>query len=374
VVNFAVEYEEKKEDEEVFFDELPPLKGNNWDEEDYDQDELDEMMEWKGPGGFPGAKKNLPNQGLNVLKNYKVPKKNIPGPPVNNMVFNKKQANVKVNAHGHRSTGNTNKPPQNNKNNIKTLGSIPDPVLKINKKQKGHQHTAKCKLIHVPMGYDGDHVEEVILKRKLTIEDYSSDKEIAVKVGNPHNVDKEEEVENFVGGMMDFKKKKQNSNNMYMKQGVNRDNYIQNDTRNRQFSKERPVEVKSGRSKNQISPRPNTKKPYLIPKKGSNYSKSPRNKAKPYQKYNAPNQINMKSTPPQTQNNKVDLGNDKIKDARSKQLLEMDDFSMPYNAINCLTKRVVKVQGNQRIKTVRKIFTMRDGTQEVHENNFVERI
>lgn len=380
VVNFAVEYEEKEEEEQVFVDELPPLRGNDWEDDEYDQDEIDEAREWKGPGGFPGLRGPSPNfnQGHNTVKrNQNAPQK-VPGPP-NNFAFNKKQVNVKSNAPGHRSLGNTNgmKKTYNKINTAKTMDNIQDPIININKK-KGYQEAPKCRLINIPMGYDGIEEEEVVVKRKLTIEDYSSDKEIAVQgkmPGNGHKRGmKEEQVENMVGGVMDFKKKKQNTNNMYMKQGVNKDAYIQNVQmkRNRTLSKEKPSDKRynNERSRNKESVKGG--KPYMIPNKGGQYSKSPRRNNKPYQKYNPPKQINMKTA--QNPNNQVDLGSDKIKDLRSKQLLEMDDFSMPYNAINCLTKRTVKIQGGQRIKTVRKIFTMKDGTQEIHENNFVERI
>ena len=56
VVNFAVEYEEMEEEDVVFFDKLPDLNVEEPNEDDYFQDELDEMVEWKGPVGVPHFK------------------------------------------------------------------------------------------------------------------------------------------------------------------------------------------------------------------------------------------------------------------------------------------------------------------------------
>ena len=142
-------------------------------------------------------------------------------------------------------------------------------------------------------------------------------------------------------------------------------------------------------------------KPYTITRTGQSMKtgKSPRRNNQ-YVKYSAPNQlqnVSVKSTPIQNMNQNIGYKmNQKKKQQttanrmpkmlkqkakaqdlnklRSKQLLDMDDFNMPFDALNCLTKRITKIQGNQRIRTVQKIFTMKDGTQEVHENVFVERI
>ena len=379
VVNFAVEYEEKDEEEEVYFDKLPDIGNNEPEEGEYYQDELDEMAEWKGPVGIPHFKGVANKQNLPVFKKHSNHIR--PHQPMQNnapFAFQKKKTELKSNAPLPRK-GKTSVSPKPNKNKMH---------LKKNHSPHRGPHKAKCKVFSVPLGGLSDEEkisEEVVhLKRKNTIEDYSSEKELKVMGGLPPGKQQNEEVEEMLGmGMgMHFQKKKKQSNNMYMKQGVNRNQYIQDHTPKRGnweapkgkgnfppkhnvMKKATPVKV------NSKSPKP--VRPYMIPKKsgGYNSSRSPNTK-KNYNNYTS-TQNGRKAQPQKKSSNSSNSLKD-VDDKRSKQLLEMDDFSMPFEAMNCMTKRIVKIKGGNRIKTVRKIFTMRDGTQEIHENVYVERI
>lgn len=389
VVNFAVEYVEKKEqkkmqmeeEEEVFEDQLPMLMPQGDDEDEIYQEEYDEAAEWKGPGGFPypigvANKKShpqlenkQPNRGNKEMfgfnqKRVEV-KASLPPPGKPMMTFNKKKTSTETKKNGQA------------------------PPLTMKKNPNANKKKPKCKLMSRPIGRhesDEEVVEEVVhIKRKLTIESYNSDKEITA--GNyACPVDDNQETEEFKGGGFDFKKKKQQSNNMYMKRGVNRNEYLHtNAPRQKTLSRDKPSEVKANiyRKMAQTSPGPGRinqniqQKPYTIPRKNSHNikSKSP-NQTNQYKKYTAPNQLNIKGKLLRNQqiDNKQKWNENLIKDQRSKQLMKMDDFTIPHKAMNCMTKRIIRTQGNQRIKTVRKIFTMRDGTQEIHENVFVERI
>lgn len=367
VVNFAVEYEEKDEDDEVFFDKLPDIGMDEPGEGEYYQDELDEMAEWKGPGGIPHFNGASHKQNLKVFK--KASNHIRPHKPMENNFGNRNE--IKSNAFSTKNNFQKKTTNQNKRNHVPHKGP----------------HKAKCKVFSVPLGGldDDDKVSEEIihLKRKNTIEDYSSEKELnmGIPLNNQEN-EEEEEFEEMLGGGMHFQKKKQQSNNMYMKQGINRNKYMkehnvkpQKETlkkssnlppRQNIMKKAAPIKV------NSRSPKPH--RPYMIPKKsgGYNSSKSPRmNKYKNTNMY-SPSNSNKNQPQKKSSNSSNSLNN--VDDKRSKQLLEMDDFSMPFEAMNCMTKRIVKIQGGNRVKTVRKIFTMRDGTQEIHENVYVERI
>lgn len=363
VVNFAVEYEEKDEDEIVFHDQLPPLQPDGAGEDEFYPEEYEEMQEWKGPGGFPHPPGFLPPQAKMAARGAP------PGLPP-------KRSEVKASA----------RPPANplmalHKKSASTRKNGEGPKLTMQRKPSAGRKQPKCRLISVPMGsHDLDEPEaeaEVVeIKRKLTIESYSSDKEVGTGRGAPPPGDNRgtEESEEFRGGGFDFKKKKQQSNNIYMQSGAKRNEYLKTaPPRQKTLSRDKPREVKARAFKKAAT----SPKPYTAPQRSSSYkaSKSPR-RNKPYKKYTAPNQLNMKGELLRDQkvDNKQKWEEKLIKDTRAKQLMKMDDFTIPHKAINCMTKRIIRTQGNQRIKTVRKVFTMRDGTQEIHENVFVERL
>ena len=54
--------------------------------------------------------------------------------------------------------------------------------------------------------------------------------------------------------------------------------------------------------------------------------------------------------------------------------IDDSDFEMPARAIQCRMKKITKVKGNKRVKTIRRVFKMEDGTEEVHEDVIVDRI
>jgi hypothetical protein len=49
-----------------------------------------------------------------------------------------------------------------------------------------------------------------------------------------------------------------------------------------------------------------------------------------------------------------------------------EDEDWPEGAVKCQVKKVTKSQGRKRIKSVMKVFTMKDGTTELHEYNTEE--
>lgn len=407
VVNFAVEYAELDSDSEVFVDKLPDLQPQTSDD-DYDQDELDEMAEWKGPGGFPY---------------YKGP----PGP---------KHQSVASSKYSQKSKASHNGPNQIAMNfhhkrqaEVKSKGAPPramkkDPVLQVKrapKPGKSNGRNAKCKIVQVPLGRDHSSDEEVVeevmqLKRKQTMESYTSDKDLAVAVNKKRkghsrdsseeesfkgqgfnfqkkkkqynnaymergpsrknyirdNSDSEEEQESFKGQGFNFQKKRQNANNMYMKEGAKRAEYLPKP----------PGGKKSGRSHEKfrneyLKNRPNYERVSSNTNRSINSRNNHSNKHQPKRQSKSPRSFG-KYAPPSKQKSpsrpEAKAKSKKMNEMRSKQLAEMDDFNMPYEAINCLTKRTTKIKDGQKIQTVRKIFTMRDGSQEVHENVFVERV
>jgi hypothetical protein len=54
--------------------------------------------------------------------------------------------------------------------------------------------------------------------------------------------------------------------------------------------------------------------------------------------------------------------------------IDDSDFEMPEEALQCRMKKITKIKGNKRVKTIRRIFKMKDGTEEVHEDVIVDRI
>lgn len=54
--------------------------------------------------------------------------------------------------------------------------------------------------------------------------------------------------------------------------------------------------------------------------------------------------------------------------------IDDSDFEMPEDAVQCRMKKITKIKGNKRVKTVRRIFKMKNGTEEVHEDVIVEKI
>lgn len=44
------------------------------------------------------------------------------------------------------------------------------------------------------------------------------------------------------------------------------------------------------------------------------------------------------------------------------------DLEMPKDAVQCKMKKIIKIKDNKKITTIRRIFLMKDGTEEVHED------
>ena len=57
-----------------------------------------------------------------------------------------------------------------------------------------------------------------------------------------------------------------------------------------------------------------------------------------------------------------------------EKVIENSDFNMPEKALQCRMKKITKIKGNKRIKTIRRVFKMQDGSEEVHEDIIVDRI
>ena len=182
-------------------------------------------------------------------------------------------------------------------------------------------------------------------KKKTNLPAYDSNKDIKVeKLGqNLQQVEKPEEEETFVGNT-NFGLKKKNTNNMYMKEGAKRVDRMPNYT--------------PSWNNNRSSPRSTGPK---IQKKIAVRSGGQVNK--------------RKSRSPMKQTTNPKQGKDLvIKDARLASLFKEDDFFLPPEAVNCEVKRVIREKNGQRIRKVSKLFTLKNGTQELHEEVFVERI
>lgn len=54
--------------------------------------------------------------------------------------------------------------------------------------------------------------------------------------------------------------------------------------------------------------------------------------------------------------------------------IDDSDFEMPENAIQCRMKKITKIKNGKRVKTIRRVFKMKDGTEEVHEDVVIDRI
>jgi hypothetical protein len=54
--------------------------------------------------------------------------------------------------------------------------------------------------------------------------------------------------------------------------------------------------------------------------------------------------------------------------------IDDSDFEMPEKALQCRMKKIIKIKGNKRVKTIRRVFKMENGTEEVHEDVIVDRI
>lgn len=54
--------------------------------------------------------------------------------------------------------------------------------------------------------------------------------------------------------------------------------------------------------------------------------------------------------------------------------IDDSDFEMPEKALQCRMKKITKIKGDKRVKTIRRVFKMEDGTEEVHEDVVVDRI
>jgi hypothetical protein len=146
-------------------------------------------------------------------------------------------------------------------------------------------------------------------------------------------VNENHETEDFKMGT-NFRAQKSNYNNMYMKNGAQR-------------TDKSPTYFQKAQAKTQYGLSSNV------------YKKSANN-------------TRQKSTSRKA-SSKTPNFSDNIKDARTKELLNLKDHDLPPNALNCLTKRFVVIKNGKRIKTTRKIFNMKDGSQEVHEDVYVER-
>lgn len=174
----------------------------------------------------------------------------------------------------------------------------------------------------------------------MNIEAYDSSKDIQVqKLGqNLHSVNKPEEEESFVGANR-FNIQRKQSNNMYLKDGPKRFDRSPN-------YKPAPHNPKSFQKK--VSPRKNyeVKKATPGPNRNLNQNRS-----------NFPNS-----------------GTQVIKDAKLASLFKEDDFFLPPIALNCEVKRVTKEENGKRIRKVSKLFTLKNGKKELHEEIFVERI
>lgn len=160
------------------------------------------------------------------------------------------------------------------------------------------------------------------------LKSFSKSKNKKVKLINEN-----QETEDFKMGT-NFRAQKSNYNNMYMKNGAPR-------------LEKSPTYLQKAQAKNQYALSPNVyKKSANVPKQKS---------------------ISRKGSSKNTN------FSDNIKDVRTKELLSLKDHDLPSNALNCLTKRFIVIKNGKRIKTTQKIFNMKDGTQEVHEDVYVER-
>lgn len=54
--------------------------------------------------------------------------------------------------------------------------------------------------------------------------------------------------------------------------------------------------------------------------------------------------------------------------------IDDNDFEMPENAIQCRMRKITKIKNGKRVKTIRRVFKMEDGTEEVHEDVVIDRI
>ena len=75
----------------------------------------------------------------------------------------------------------------------------------------------------------------------------------------------------------------------------------------------------------------------------------------------------IKEIPKQSINDKIDWDN-------LEKDIDSSDFDMPEKAIQCRMKKITKIKGNKKIKTIRRVFKMEDGTEEIHEDVIVDRI
>lgn len=71
---------------------------------------------------------------------------------------------------------------------------------------------------------------------------------------------------------------------------------------------------------------------------------------------------------------KKEVLKEKQKWADLEKDIDDSDFEMPEEAVQCRTKKITKIKGDKRVRTVRRIFKMKDGTEEVHEDVIVEKI
>ena len=184
---------------------------------------------------------------------------------------------------------------------------------------------------------------------------YDSNKDITVqKLGqNLQQVEKPEEEETFVGNT-NFGLKRKNTNNMFMKEGAKR--------------VDRMTNYKPSWNNNRSPPRstgPNIQKKIAL---RPNMQVSKRKSRSPMKQQVGVN-VPRKSPRNSKQGNQL-----VIKDARLASLFKEDDFFLPPEAVNCEVKRVIRERNGQRIRKVSKLFTLKNGTQELHEEVFVERI
>jgi hypothetical protein len=48
--------------------------------------------------------------------------------------------------------------------------------------------------------------------------------------------------------------------------------------------------------------------------------------------------------------------------------IKASDLEMPEDAVQCKMKKITKIKDNKKITTIRRIFLMKDGSEEVHED------
>ena len=82
----------------------------------------------------------------------------------------------------------------------------------------------------------------------------------------------------------------------------------------------------------------------------------------------------VNAPPPKTTDLPVKMGSANNQWENLDKDIDDSDFEMPEKALQCRMKKITKIKGNKRVKTIRRVFKMEDGTEEVHEDVVVDRI